>query len=272
MIVMKISGFTGLIGLLLGGFFVPTIYATENGQFPVFPTVIEEGSNATASPSSQTVIIEEKNVIQQVKTTKAEPVGGENTVTNETGVFSPWGFVKQIFVSRVKAGETGVVFALTALDAKPSGQGDFRYQIFYANNTDETLRNVSVQVFLPKELQYLDSDLRPDSKGSGVVVYEVGKIAAGEEGAIQLETRLKKKRAKEVVLGATMAYEDIDGGKHSVTAATNNAFNGSNGGLTASVLDGVGGFMIWLFVIILIIALAFVGYQYFILQASGRRA
>lgn len=271
---MRIIGLMGIVGLLLAGILTPTIYATEDGQFPVFPTVIEGEAGATVSPSSQTVI-EEKNVIQQTKKTKiteVAPVKSENIVTNATGVFSPWGLVKQIFVNRVKAGEEGVVFALEALDAKPSRQGDLRYQIFYANNTDETLRNISVQVFLPKELQYLDSDLRPDSKGNGVVIYEVGKIAAGEEGAIQLETRLKKKKAKEVVLGATMAYEDITGGKHTVTAVTNNAFNGSNGGLTASALDSVGGFIMWLFVIVLLGALAFTGYHYLTLKASGRRA
>lgn len=268
----------GLVSLLSAGLLAHTIYATEDGQFPVFPTVIDEGSDATVSPSSQTVIEEdvtEKNDgerVQQIGATKTESVRDENVVTNEAGVFSPWGLVKKVFVNRVKAGEEGVVFALTALDAKPSGRGDLRYQIFYANNTDETLRRVSVRVFLPKELQYLDSDLRPDSKGNGVVVYEIGKVAAGEEGAIQLETRLKKKKAREVVLSATVAYEDIDGGKHTMTAATNNAFNGKNGGLTASVVDGVGGFMLWLFVIILLVALVFVGYQYTTLRASGRRA
>ncbi|MDP3991748.1 MAG: hypothetical protein Q8P66_02555 [Candidatus Colwellbacteria bacterium] len=270
---MKISGFgkltasqtivfTGLTGFVLVGLIAPAVYATEDGQFPVFPTVIED-SSIVVSP-----VVKTKTA--PVKDRKVEKK--DNFVTNELGVFSPWGTVKQTFTNRARAGEEGVVFALTSLDAKPSGRGDLRYQISYANATDETLRNVSVQVFLPKEFRYLDSDFRPSSKNKGVVVFELDKVAAGEEGAIQLETRLKKKKAKEVVLSATMAYEDINGGKHTVTAATNNAFNGSNSGLTASALDGFGGVMVWLFMIILLVALAFVGYQYFILQASGRRA
>lgn len=194
-------------------------------------------------------------------------------VTNELGVFSPWGTVKQALFGRARAGEEGVVFALTALDAKPTRQGDLRYQISYVNNTADTLRGVSVQVFLSKELQYLDSDLRPNSKKDGVVTFEVGKVAAGEEGTIQLETRLKKKKSKETFLSATLVYEDIDGGRHTVTATANNAFNGKNGnGFTASVLGGIGGAALWLFIIILIIALAFVAYQYLVLQASSRRA
>ena len=254
--------FTGLIGFLLTGLLAPTIYATEDGQFPVFPTVVED-SSIVVSPvvKTKTTVVEDRGVERK-----------DNLVTNESGVFSPWGTVKQAFTNRARAGEEGVVFALTSLDAKPSGRGDLRYQISYANATDETLRDVSVQVFLPKELQYLDSDFRPSSKNKGVVVFELDKVAAGEEGAIQLETRLKKKKAREIALSATMAYADINGGKHTVTAATNNAFNGKTGGLTASALDGAGGVMLWLFVIVLIIALAFVGYQYFILQASGRRA
>ena len=287
---MKISqtiAFTGLAGLLLAGLLAPTIYATEDGQFPAFPTIVGDGSGSSGASSTatgatgETVISPatpteaQKATVIKTKTVTTEDRDAEernNFVTNESGVFSPWGTIKQAFVGRAQAGEEGVVFALEALDAKPSGQGDLRYQISYANNTDETLRNVSVQVFLPKELQYLDSDLQPDSKGNGSVVYEIGKIAAGEEGAIQLETRLKKKKAKEAVLSATMAYENIDGDKHTVTASANNAFNGKNGGLTASVADGVGGVMLWLFVIVLLVALVFVGYQYSTLRASGRRA
>ena len=251
----------GLVGLLSAGFLVPTIYAAEDGNFPVFPTVIEGNAGVTVSPSSQTVI-EEKNAAQQTKTTKAEPVKSKSIVANEARVFSPWDLVKQFFVNRVKAGEEGVVFALQALDAKPSGQGDLRYQISFANNTNETLRGVSLQVFLPKELQYLDSDVRPDSKTNGIITFDINKVAVGEERVIQLETRLRSQKGiKVATVPATMEYEDIGGGKHTVTAATNSAFNGKSGGLTASVLDGIGGFIMWLFIIILLVALAFVGYQ-----------
>ena len=272
---MKISQIIflmGLVGLLSAGFLVPTIYAAEDGNFPVFPTVIEGNAGVTVSPSSQTVI-EEKNAAQQTKTTKAEPVKSKSIVANEARVFSPWDLVKQFFVNRVKAGEEGVVFALQALDAKPSGQGDLRYQISFANNTNETLRGVSLQVFLPKELQYLDSDVRPDSKTNGIITFDINKVAVGEERVIQLETRLRSQKGiKVATVPATMEYEDIGGGKHTVTAATNSAFNGKSGGLTASVLDGIGGFIMWLFIIILLVALAFVGYQYVTLRASGRRA
>lgn len=285
--IRKFIVLTGLVGILLAGL-APITEAAEDGQFPVFPTVIEDRADGAVSETAPpetitspapspaetgTTVIKNTNTVQKEGAAERSGAGErDNFVTNESGVFSPWGTLKRAFINRAQAGEEGVAFALTSLDAKPTGQGDLRYQIFYANRTADTLRNVSVRVFLPKDIQYLDSDLRPDSKAKGVVVFEIGKIAAGEEGAIQLEARFKKKKAKEAVLSATMAYEDIDHGKHTVTAATNNTFDGKNGGgLSASVLDGVGGIMLWLFVIILIIALAFVTYQYFILQASGRR-
>lgn len=285
----------GVFSLLLGGILAPTIYATEDGGFPVFPTVIEgDGeaeigtSTASTSTSGETVVSPAtptktgKTTVTKttVEKTSAASVKEEETdvkrkdyfVTNESGVFSPFGFVKKRILGDAEAGEGGVVFALTSQDAKPTSQGDFRYQIFYANNSGDTLRNVSIQVFLPKDVRYLDSSLRPSSRGNGIVVYEIGKIAPGEEEVIQLEARLKKKNAKEIIVPATMIYEDVDGGAHSVTASANNAFNGKNGGgLSASVLDGAGGIMLWLFVIILIVTLAFVAYQYFVLQASGRR-
>lgn len=275
---MKVSqtiALMSLIGFLLAGFLVPTIYATEDGQFPVFPTVIEGAAGAAVSPSSQTVIGDAtpSASLGQANSPQAAPAREKNIATNETRVFSPWDLLKQFFVGRVRAGEKGVVFALAALDTKPSSQGDLRYQISYANNTNETLRGVSLQVFLPKELQYLDSDVRPDSKTNGVVVFDINKVAAGEEGVIQLETRLRSQKGiKVATVPATMEYEDIDGDRHTVTAATNNSFDGKGGGLTASALDGLGGFIMWLFMIALLAALAFVGYQYMTLRASGRRA
>lgn len=159
------------------------------------------------------------------------------------------------------------------LSGKPNKQGDLRYLVSYKNNTRETLRGVSIQASLPKDLQYLDSDVRPDSKTNGVIVFDINRLAAGEEGVIQLEARLKdQKEIKTVIVPATMEYEDIDGGKHTVTAATGNSFNGKSGGLTASAINGIGGFIMWLIVIILLVALAFVGYKYITLRASGRRA
>lgn len=294
---MKLSqtvGLMGVTGLLLASILAPTIYATEDGSFPVFPTVIgdaPEGKavSSTASTTGDTIVSPasptktEKTTATKttVKRTSAAPVEEEESsvkkkdyvVTNESGVFSPWGAVKQAFINRAQAGEDGVVFALTTLNAKPTRQGDLRYQISYTNNTSEALREAKIKVFLPKNLQYLDSDLRPDSKRNGTVVYEVGKIAAGEKGVIQLETRLKsQKETKSIIVPATMEYEDIDGNKYTVTAATNNAVDGKNGGLTASVLDSVGGFLMWLFVIALLAALAFVSYHYLTLKASDRRA
>lgn len=294
---MKISqaiGLVGVIGLLLAAILTPTIYATEDGQFPVFPTVIGDApegkvESSTEDTTGDTIVSPtspnetQKTTITKTTVKKTAVASQEEeesnlkkkdyVVTNEQGVFSPYGYVKKRIVGDAKAGEEGVVFALTSLDAKPSGQGDLRYQIFYANNTGDTLRNVSIQVFLPKGVQYLDSDLRPDSKANGTVVYGIGKIAAGEEGVIQLETRLRdQKGIKAVIVPATMEYGDIDGGKHTVTAATSNSFNGKSGGLTASAIDSIGGFIMWLIVIILLVALIFVGYKYITLRASGRRA
>lgn len=288
---MKISQtamFAGLTGLILAGLLAPTVYATEDGQFPVFPTVIEGESASTtdATTTGETVISPASPVKAQkttvVKTeTTADSTGrpqavrkverNDNLVINESGVFSPWGTVKQGLFGRAQAAGEGVVLALVALDSKPTSRGDLRYQISYANATGETLRNVSIQVFLPKDFQYLDSDVRPDSKGNGTVVYDLGKVASGESGAIQLEVRAKKKKAKDVFLSATMSYEDIDGNAQVVNATASNAFNGKNGGgLSASILDGAGGFMLWLFVIVLIIALAFAVYQLVVLRGSSQ--
>lgn len=265
--------FAGLIGLITAGLLAPTIYATEDGQFPVFPTIIEGNSSSTGETivSPATPAKTQKTTVTKTTTVTPESVKQKSyATTNESGVFSPWGYVKSRTFSNAQAGGEGVMLALEPVDAKPTARGDLQYQIFYANNTGETLRNVSIQVSLPKNFQYLDSDLRPDSQGNGVVVYDLGKVAAGGSGAIQLEVRAKKK-VKDAFLSANMAYEDVDGASHTVNATASNAFNGKNGGgLSASILDGAGGFMVWLFVIILLIALAFVAYQLFVLRASSQ--
>ena len=56
---MKISQtivFTGLAGFVLVGLIAPAVYAAEDGQFPVFPTVIEDGSTVVSPPAVKTKI------------------------------------------------------------------------------------------------------------------------------------------------------------------------------------------------------------------------
>lgn len=256
----------GLAGFILAGLVAPAVYATEDGQFPVFPTVIGDAMSP-ATTTTTTTPTERAPVVKIEKTVERE----SRYPTNEADVFSPWAYVTQGLFGRADARGEGVTLALEPVDAKPSSRGDLRYQIVYANNTDETLRNVSIQIFLPKNFQYLDSDIRPDSKNSSAVVFELGKVAAGESGVIGLEVRAKKSKVKDAFVSATMVYEDIDGVSHTVNATASNAFNGKNGGgLTASALDSVGGFMTWLFIIILIVALAFVVYQLVVLKASSQ--
>lgn len=288
----------GLISLFLSGLLTPTIYATADstpssasgqaslpqadGQFPVFPTVIEGESASTtdATTTSETIIspalppatkkeIQKGTTVVQ-RNAEIQNRGVKNKyVTNELGVFSPWGTIKRAISGRAMAGGEGVMLVIEAVRAKPTTRGDLRYEIFYANNADETLRNVSIQIALPKDFQYLDSDVRPDSKGNGLVTYDLGKVASGETGLIQLEVRAKKSKVKDAFVSATMSYEDIDGNAQLVNATASNVFNGKNGGgFSASILDGVGGFMLWLFVIILLIAIAFAAYQLVVLKSS----
>lgn len=260
----QIIALTGLTSFLLAGFLAPTIYAAEDGSFPVFPTVIENGS--IVAPAS---LIE----VEEPEIDRNNVDGESRAVENKSGVFSPWEFIKSQFVKKIFGEESGVVFVLESSSSKPDRQGDLRYLVSYKNNTGETMRGVSIQVSLPRDLQYLDSDVRPDLKTNGIIVFDINKVAAGEEGVIQLETRLKSQQGiKAVIVPATMEYEDIDGGKHTVTAATSNSFNGKSGGLTASAIDGIGGLIMWFVVIALLGALIFVGYKYITLRASGRRA
>src|SRR3989344_3019250 len=115
MIFMKISqtiGLIGVSGLLLAGILAPTIYATEDGQFPVFPTVIDEGGE-----------INEKSESLEGRSSKES---GE-IITNESGVFSPWGFIKSQFTKTVFGEESGVIFTLESLSSKPDGRGDLHY-------------------------------------------------------------------------------------------------------------------------------------------------
>lgn len=75
----------GLTGLLLVGLLAPTSHAVEDANFPVFPTVVEDGS--IAAPILPAPLIE-----AQKPEREESDVDRENRVaTNESGVFSPWG-------------------------------------------------------------------------------------------------------------------------------------------------------------------------------------
>jgi len=160
----------GLTNLLLAGLLAPTIYAAEDGSFPIFPTIIGDasergGASSTASTTSNTFI------------SPAPPLKVEKTSTSKTTV-------KQASAAS-------------------------------AENKEDTL----------KEKDY---------------------VVTNKQGVFSPFGHVKKRIVGDAKVG--------------------------EGGLTASVLDGVGGFIMWLFIIILLVALAFVSYHYLTLKASSRRA
>jgi hypothetical protein len=104
-----------------------------------------------------------------------------------------------------------VVFTLRAEDDQPDSRGTLRYLIDYENRTKEPLREAIIKVQLPKELKYLDSDWRPTSVSNDEVQFSLAKLAAGEKGTIQFETRLKKMKPSQFKLTAVLSYLDASG-------------------------------------------------------------
>ena len=88
--------------------FMSLVYAIEDGNFPVFPTVIEE--SITNEEIGIIKVKEERGQsVSRVREDRTDEgvTSNESVVTNELGVFSPWGTVKRALSDRAQRGEEG---------------------------------------------------------------------------------------------------------------------------------------------------------------------
>ena len=66
------------------------------------------------------------------------------------------------------------------------------YILTYRNASRSRISNASIKVFLPSESEYIDSSIKPSSRTNNNLIFNIGNIEKGHQGAITIKVRAKK--------------------------------------------------------------------------------
>ena len=85
------------------------------------------------------------------------------------------------------------------------------YILTYRNASRDRIANASIRVFLPFESEYVDSSIKPSSRTSNSLVFNIGNIEKGHQGAITIKVRAKKDAlvGGSLMFNSTLEFIDI---------------------------------------------------------------
>jgi len=85
------------------------------------------------------------------------------------------------------------------------------YILTYRNASRDRIANASIKVFLPFESEYVDSSIKPSSRTNNSLVFNIGNIEKGHQGAITIKVRAKKDAlvGGSLMFNSTLEFIDI---------------------------------------------------------------
>ncbi|MEX2054505.1 MAG: hypothetical protein WD883_03120 [Candidatus Colwellbacteria bacterium] len=138
------------------------------------------------------------------------------------------------------------------------------YTVSYENNTSLFLTDVILTVDLPRELEFIDADRNPDENRGDQLIYNIGRVEAGERDSFLIETELDSNfdERDEIRFVATVEYNDDGSARKVVEVIDESTFGelAAGGGFTATILDAFRGLfmnpLLWLILFILLVYFA----------------
>ena len=145
--------------------------------------------------------------------------------------------------------------------------GRIVYTVTYENLTSRTLRDASIEVNLPAELEFDDASRSVSEIRGNTLVFELGTIRGGERGQIEIETTADNLQAGDVItVTATLSYIDTNNVRYIVAVEDISEITQEDlagGGLTATILDALRDFFTNpIFWILLLLALLYLIYKF----------
>ena len=151
--------------------------------------------------------------------------------------------------------------SVSALEARAGGT--IHYVLTYRNASSDRIANASINVFLPFESEYIDSSVRPVSRTGNNLVFDIGDIERGHQGAITIKVRVKEDA---LVGGSLMFNSNLE------FTDARNQFQTVNSHIAVTVTEPYAGFLAslnalvrsisgsWLFLLLFIIMLVTIIY------------
>jgi len=149
-------------------------------------------------------------------------------------------------------------------DKRELRKNKINYTVSYENLTKRTLRDASIEVTLPDELDFVDADRNPDEIRDNNLVFRLGTVGGGERGEITIETEGKNlKSGDRLIVGANLSYLNGNNVRYIINATeiTEITKEDLSGGFTAVALGALRDFVtnpvLWLIVAIFILYLLY---------------
>ena len=151
------------------------------------------------------------------------------------------------------------VFLDSSVSALEARAGEtIHYVLTYRNASRDRITNASIRVFLPFESEYIDSSIRPSARTGNNLIFDIGDIESGHQGAITIKVRLKEDAlvGGSLMFNSTLEFTDA-----------RNQFQTVNSHITVTVTEPHAGFLAslnafarsisgsWLFLLLFIIML-----------------
>ncbi|MDP3991749.1 MAG: fibronectin type III domain-containing protein [Candidatus Colwellbacteria bacterium] len=139
------------------------------------------------------------------------------------------------------------------------------YIVTWENLTKRTLRDASIEVRLPEELEFDDASRSVDEIRDNTLVFRLGTIRGGERGEIEIETSVEELEAGDVITTtATLSYIDTNNVRYIVAVEDKSEITAEDlagGGLTATILDALRDFftnpIFWILIALLLLYLIY---------------
>ena len=173
----------------------------------------------------------------------------------------------------VKTDSIGVILDRFVSTDKVDANEEFNYSLTYRNTTKGILKDATLKIVLPDELEFVNSSIRPDSSSAGLVVYRLGNVPANSQSAISITLRVKDdvKKGSVIPLNATLEWTDSSKNFQSTGAFTSVSVDKGatdSNGFFGSLSAFAGGFGWW--IILLLLILIFISMIYMIASRNKK--
>ena len=151
------------------------------------------------------------------------------------------------------------------MDKSELSEDRITYVVTWENLTKRTLRDASIEVRLPEELEFDDASRSVDEIRDNTLIFRLGTIRGGERGEIEIETSVEKLEAGDVITTtATLSYIDTNNVRYIVAVEDKSEITAEDlagGGLTATILDALKDFftnpIFWILIALLLLYLIY---------------
>ena len=106
--------------------------------------------------------------------------------------------------------ETNVFLDPSVSSLEVKGGETIHYVLTYRNASRSRISRASIRVFLPFESEYVDSSIQPSSITGNNIVFDIGDIESGHQGAITIKVRAKEDAIAggSLIFNSTLEFTD----------------------------------------------------------------